>query len=124
MNITLERTEEAIEKYELENAIKFNKKLLKDIACGFLFDIMGKYQGIYLMTFNYLITKYEKEKNITVLDRKAIEKMTKVHLTMVVFKIKGLDYSIIKQWIAETEAELVELVKGTNNTEEKCEEPL
>jgi len=38
---------------------------------------------------------------------------------MVIFKFEGMDYSIIKQWIAETEAELVRLVKDIYNTEEE-----
>ena len=56
--------------------------------------------------------------NIT-LERRAIEQIDKVHLSMVIFKFKGMDYSIIKQWIAETETELVELVKDIDNTEEE-----
>jgi len=121
MNITLERTEEAIVKYELETAIKFNKKLFKDISVpssSFLQLIMGRYNGIHLITLDHLIAKYEKENDITILERKAIDKITKVHLTMVIFKFTGYDYSIVKQWIAETEAELNELVKEIDNTEE------
>ena len=119
MNITLERTEAAKIKYELEKAIQLNKLLLKDIACGFLFDVIGSYLGIHLITLDHLITKYEKEREITVLQRRAIEQINIVPISMVVFKIKGLDYSIIKQWIAETEAESVALVKDIDNTEEE-----
>jgi len=56
--------------------------------------------------------------NIT-LQRRAIEQINIVHLSMVIFKFKGMDYSIIKQCIAETEAELVELAKDIDNTEEE-----
>ena len=120
MNITLERTESTKIKYELEKAIQFNNRLLKDISCSsFLFDIVGSYEGVHLITLDHLITKYEKERDITVLQRRAIEKNIYVNLSMVVFKIKGLDYSIIKQWIAETEGELVELIKDIDNTEEE-----
>jgi hypothetical protein len=119
MNITRERTEESILKHELENEIKFNKRLLKEIAGGFLFNLLGSYNCIHLISLDHLISKYEKESDITILQRKAIEKITEVHLSMVIIKIKGYDYSIIKQWIAETEAELVELVKKADNTEGK-----
>ncbi len=114
MNITLERTKSSKIKYELEKAIQLNKLLLKDIACGFLFDVIGSYLGIHLITLDHLITKYEKERNITVLRRGTIKKITTVHLSMVIVKFEGLDYSIIKQWIAETETELVELAEVMN----------
>ena len=118
MNITLERTEETIVKYELENAIQFNNLLLKDIFCSsFLFDIVGSYEGIHLITLDHFITKYETERDITVFQRRAIEKIDKVNLSMIVFKIKGYDYNILKQWIAETEGELLELIKDVDNTE-------
>jgi len=119
MNVTLERTEEAIEKYKLENAIKFNKKLFKDISGpSFLQLIIGRYNGIHLITLDHLLTKYEKESDIVILQRRAIEKITVAPISMIIVKKRGLDYSIVKQWIAETEAELNELVKEIDNTEE------
>lgn len=120
MNITLERTESSKIKYELEKAIQFNNLLLKDVSCSlFLFDIIGSYQGIHLITLDHLITKYEKEREITVLQRRAIEQINIVPISMVIFKLNGFDNNIIKQWIAETEAELVELVKEIDKTEEE-----
>ena len=84
MNITLERTKSYKIKYELEKAIQFNNQLLKDISCSsFLFDIVGSYKGVHLITLDHLITKYEKERNITLLQRKAIAKITNVNLSMV-----------------------------------------
>ena len=56
--------------------------------------------------------------NIT-LERRAIEQINIVPISIVIFKFEGMDYSIIKQWIAETEAELVELVKDIDTTEEE-----
>ena len=63
--------------------------------------------------------KYEKESKITILQTRAIEKIKTVAISKVIFECKGYDYSIIKQWIAETEAELVELVKKVDNIEGK-----
>jgi hypothetical protein len=120
MNITLERTESSKIKYELENAITFNKKLFEDISYpSFLYNMIGSCNAIQLITLDYLITKYEKECNITVLRRGTIEKITNVHLSMIIIKFKGLDYSIIKQWIVEIETDLVELVKEIDNTKEE-----
>ena len=64
MNITLERTESSKIKYELENAITFNKKLFEDISYpSFLYNMIGSCNAIQLITLDYLITKYEKECN-------------------------------------------------------------
>ncbi len=120
MNITLERTESSKIKYELEKAIQFNELLLKDISYpSFLFNILGRYEGIHLITLDHIITKYEKERKITILQRRTIGKIDKVHLRMVVFNFEGMDYSIIKQWIAETEGELVELINKYHTIVEK-----
>ena len=62
---------------------------------------------------------YHWDKNIAVLQRRAIEQINIVPISMVIFQWEGMDYSIIKQWIAETEAELLELVKVIDSTEEK-----
>jgi len=121
MNITLERTDSSKIKYELEKAIQLNKLLLKDIACGFLFDVIGSYLGIHLITLDHLITKYEKEREITVLERRAIRKIDKVHLSMVIFKSRESDNNIIKRWIAETEteSEIIKLLNKFNTIVEK-----
>ena len=121
MNITLERTKSSKIKYELEKAIQLNKLLLKDIACGFLFDVIGSYLGIHLITLDHLITKYEKEREITVLERRAIRKIDKVHLSMVIFKSRESDNNIIKRWIAETEteSEIIKLLNKFNTIVEK-----
>lgn len=120
MNITLVKREESILKCELENAIKFNNKLFKDISGpSFLQLIMGRYNGVHLITLDHLITKYEQEQYLITLQKRVIEKLNKFNLSMTIVNIQGLDFSIIKQLIAETEAELVELVKEIDNNEEE-----
>lgn len=94
-----------------------------DINAGISFGPEGL-KSFYLSVSEYYRVPEQqvvvfRERKITVLKRRAIEKIDKVNLSMIVFKIKGYDYNILKQWIAKTEAELSELIKDIETTAEE-----